>query len=211
MVGTLDLVQRSGGLKSALLEFSQQDRYVRGFQDLLSSHNLNIASVRQDQLIHTLDFFVLQHRLRNGQTIVEQFVATRRDLSQREREMLLGWREVVEGIFEVTGHDRVKGALVVENLIDDLTYRVLSNMGAEVFRTLRPGSFILARLVPIGEEWLVSGTMHPIAKRRHDAVYTAAANLALEQPKLAFRNPGSRRLVADLSSCRRRPSPNGLA
>jgi len=187
MVATLDLVQRSGRLKSALLEFSRQPRYARAFRDVLSAHNLNATAPRKDQLVHALDFFVLQHRLGNGQTIVEQFVAARRDLPQAEREMLLGWRDVVEGVFEVAGHDG--GALVVENLVDDLTYRVRSNMGSQVLGSLRPGSFVLARVVPVGEEWLVSGATHPIAKSQRDAVYTAAADLAMRQPKLAFRNP----------------------
>jgi len=188
LVATLDLVARSGGLKSELLEFCRQPRYDAAFRDAFSAHGINVAPASTDQLINVLDYFVLQHRLRNGQTIVEQFVAARRDLPEPEREMLLGWRDVVEGIFEVARHDG--SAIVVENLLDELTYRVRSNMGSNVFRPLHPGSFIVARLVPVGEEWLLSGATHPIAERGRDAVHKAAAELAMQQPKLVFRNPG---------------------
>jgi hypothetical protein len=57
-------------------------------------------------------------------------VASRLDLPEDERELLLGWRDIVEGIFEVQGRDG--DALVTENLVDELTYRVQSNMGPSV-------------------------------------------------------------------------------
>jgi hypothetical protein len=58
--------------------------------------------------------------------VVERFVASRADLPEHERELLLGWRNVVEGTFEVQCRDG--DALVTENLVDELTYRVHSNM-----------------------------------------------------------------------------------
>ena len=69
----------------------------------------------------------LQHRLPNGKTVVDQFVAGRPDLTAADREMLLGWRDPVEGIFEIRRKDR--DALILLNLLDDLEYRVYSNMG----------------------------------------------------------------------------------
>jgi hypothetical protein len=134
-----------------------------------------------------MDHFVLQHRLRNGKTVVEQFVAARPDLPEAERELLLGWRDVVEGIFEVQRRDG--DALLVDNLIDDLTYRVHSNMGPAVFRRMPRHSFLITRLVPIGNEWLISGatSVFPASQREH--LYRAAADFALRQPRLMFRNP----------------------
>jgi hypothetical protein len=64
-------------------------------------------------------------------------VANRPDLPEHERKLVLGWRDVVEGIFEVHGRDG--DAFVTENLVDELTYRVYSNMGPGVFRPLEPG------------------------------------------------------------------------
>jgi hypothetical protein len=101
--------------------------------------------------------------------------------------MLLGWRDVVEGIFEVVRRDG--DVLVVTNLVDELTYRVRSNMGGEVFRPLRPCSYVLARFVPIGSEWLVSGVIRPIERGRWKVAYAIAAELATKCPELLFRNP----------------------
>ncbi len=186
MATTADLVVRSGDLKRELIEYAQQPRYHQAFREALLSQDPSVVADEQ-KLTMFMDHFVLQHRLRNGKTVVEQFVAARPDLPEAERELLLGWRDVVEGIFEV--HHRDGDALVVENLIDELTYRVRSNMGPAVFRRTPRRSFLISRLVPIGPEWLISGatSVFPASKRAH--IYRIAADFALRQPALMFRNP----------------------
>ncbi len=101
--------------------------------------------------------------------------------------MLLGWRDVVEGIFEV--RRRAGEALVVVNLVDELTYRVRSNMGRTVFARMRLGSFLIARLVPVGDEWLLSGVSSVLPARDRAEAYRWAAELAVRHPALVFRNP----------------------
>lgn len=183
----IDLIERSGELKSELVEFARRPRYDEAFRQVLTAHHPAGRVIQDGELIDVLDRLVLQHRLRKGQTILEQFVASRPDLLAHEREMLLAWRDVVEGIFEVVC--REGEVLVVTNLVDELTYRVRSNMGGEVFRCLRPGSYMLARLVPFGSEWLVSGVVRPIDKGQRKMAYATAAELTMKCPRLLFRNP----------------------
>ena len=163
MTTIASLVERSADLKRELLEFSQQPRFDRDRREVLQDYLGNRFVDDELELVAALDHFLLQHELRSGQTVVERFVTNRPDLPGDERELLLGWRDVVEGIFEVEWHDG--DALVVENLIDELTYRVHSNMGPSVFRPLKPGSFMIGRLVPVGAEWLISGNLARYAKR----------------------------------------------
>ena len=177
----IDLVERSGELKAELVEFSRKPQYRRAFREVASAHLGEDRVIGEGKLIDILDRLVLQHRLPGGQTIVEQFVASRPDLPAPERDMLLGWRDVVEGIFEV-GH-RDGEVLIVTNLVDELTYRVRSNMGGEVFRVLRPRSHMIARLVPMGSEWQVSGVIHPIPRSGRKVAYTIAAELATNCPE----------------------------
>jgi hypothetical protein len=61
----------------------------------------------------------------------------------------------VQGPFEVQRRDGP--ALIVVNLVDDLTYRERSNLGTSVFRQMPRRSFLVTRLVPVGEEWMLSG------------------------------------------------------
>jgi hypothetical protein len=186
MSTTADLVERSGDLKRELVEYAQQPRYHQAFREALLSQDLSVMADEQ-KLTMFMDHFVLQHRLRNGRTVVEQFVAARPDLPEAERELLLGWRDVVEGIFEV--HHRAGDALVVDNLIDDLTYRVRSNMGPAVFRRMPRRSFLITRLVPVCDEWLISGATSVFPARERAHIYRIAADFALRQPALMFRNP----------------------
>ncbi|MEV4018821.1 hypothetical protein AB0J35_50845 [Nonomuraea angiospora] len=53
-----------------------------------------------------VDHFALQHRLASGDTVIDRFLRTHPGLGTQERAMLLGWRDVVEGIFEVQGKIR---------------------------------------------------------------------------------------------------------
>jgi hypothetical protein len=181
------LVERSADLKRELLEFSQQPLFDRERREVLQDHFPNRFVGDESDLIAALDYFLLQHELRSGKTVVERFVARRTDLSEEERELLLGWRNVVEGIFEVRCRDG--DALVTENLVDELTYRVHSNMGPRVFRPLKPGAFMIGRLVPVGPEWLISGNLAWYPKRERAAIYRTASEMAMRHPKSAFRNP----------------------
>ena len=67
--------------------------------------------------------------------------------------MLLGWRDVVEGVFEI--RERDGEAIIAVNLIDELTYRVYSNAGPVALAPMEPGCFMIARIVPIGVGWML--------------------------------------------------------
>jgi hypothetical protein len=60
----------------------------------------------EGEAIGMIDRFTLQHRLPDGKIVLERFLASRPGLSAADREMLRGWRDPVEGIFEVRGKDR---------------------------------------------------------------------------------------------------------
>ncbi|MEU4382368.1 hypothetical protein [Micromonospora echinofusca] len=182
-----DLLIRAGELKQQLVAFSQQRRYDRAFDDVLADQHHGRVALDEHALMILWDYFVLEHRLRDGRTVVEQFVAAHPELSGRERQMLLGWRDVVQGPFEVQGRDGA--ALVVVNLVDELTYRVRSNMGPSVFRRTPRRSFMLARLAAVGEEWMISGPMNVWRPQERDVAYQMALEMSLRAPEAVYRNP----------------------
>ncbi len=187
MVVSAELVWRSGDRKRELVEFSRRRRFDRAFRQAFERRFGEAPEVDEEQFINFLDFFVLQQRLPDGRTLVEHFVAEHPGLSEEERVMLLGWREVVEGVFRVQRRDG--DALVAVNLVDELTYRVRSNRGPAALASMRRGTFVIARLVPIGEEWLLSGASMVLSAADRDEAYQLAAKLATEHPALVFRNP----------------------
>ncbi|WP_251049404.1 hypothetical protein [Streptomyces sp. ISL-86] len=140
--------------------------------------------------IRIVDRFTLRYRLPDGSTVVDRLVAGRRDLTAVDREMLLGWRDPVEGIFEI---QRKEGdAVVLLNLVDDLEYRTYSNVGRAAFRGVSKGGFLHTCLVPVhsaGGAWLVSGAMSSYPRSSATEIARAALELATSQPELVFRNP----------------------
>jgi hypothetical protein len=187
MSASSNLVQRSGDLKGELVDFAQGSRFVRSFRQTLEERFADATVVDEEQFINFLDWFILQHRLPDGRTVVEHFLTAHSDLSDEERAMLLGWRDVVEGIFEVQRRDGE--ALLTVNLVDGLPYRVRSNMGPAVFSRMPRRSFLVTRLVPIGDEWLLSGATSVLPAASTAEAHHAAAQAALRHPALALRDP----------------------
>jgi hypothetical protein len=184
--GPLDrLVARSGDLKVALVTFAQHQRFRRAMS-AAAAQDVGSASDPETEAIEFMEHFMLRHRFEDGQTLVEKFAAERTDLPQDERDMLLGWVNPIEEILQI---QRIEGqSLVATSLFNDLTYRVRSNMGVQVFRPM-PGSFVALKLVPVLDEWLVSGVMVPFGADLAENVHGFAARRAMDHPEVTFRNP----------------------
>jgi hypothetical protein len=182
------LIERSGELKRDLVDFACSPRLERSLAAAMAEAGLE--EFDDADAIGIIDRFALQYRLPDGRTVVDRFVASRPDLDAADREMLLGWRDPVEGIFEIRGQDG--DAIILLNLIDDLEYRTYSNMGRVAFQALPKDGFVLARLVPIrpvAGAWLVSGMMSSYRKSDAGWIAKAALELATKRHELVFRNP----------------------
>jgi hypothetical protein len=181
------LVERSGALKRDLLAFAREPRFSRELRAALAQRFGPVVVGDEAEVADFLDHFMLLHRLTDGRTVVEHFVDAHPELPEAEREMLLGWRNAVEGIFEVLR--RRDDVLVALNLVDEMEYLVHSNMGPRVYRQTPDGSFLIARLVPIGEEWLLSGYLRTLPASARAEAHRLALDLSVQNPSLVFRNP----------------------
>jgi hypothetical protein len=185
------LIERSAELKRALVDFAVSPRLERRLERFMREGAGLYEVLIEDEAIDVIDRFALQYRPPNGKSVLDQFLASWPDLDAADRELLRGWRDPVEGIFEIRRRDG--DSLILLNLVDDLEYRTYSNMGPAAFRPLPRHGFVHARLVPVApvrDAWLVSGTMR--AYRKSDAVQVAqiALELATRLPELVYRNPG---------------------
>jgi hypothetical protein len=184
------LIERSAELKRALVDFALGPRMERHLERFMAEGTGLYEVLAEDEAIDAIDRFALLYRLPNGKTVLDQFLASWPDLSAADRQMLRGWRDAVDGIFEIRGRD--DDSLALLNLVDDLEYRTYSNMGPAAFRPLPKHGFVYARLVPIGpvsDAWLVSGSMRAYRKSDAAQVAQAALELATRMPELAHRNP----------------------
>jgi hypothetical protein len=181
------LLARTGELKRQLVDFAESPRFDRWLTSALQEAAGPERLLEESTLIRTIDDFIFTHRSADGKTVIDRFVATRPDLPPAERDMLLGWRDSVMGIFEV--RHKHEGSLTLLNLLDDLEYRTYSNMGLAAFRSVPVRGFLLTRLVPIAGVWLVSGLLSAYPESSSGMIAEIAIDLAVNQPALVFRNP----------------------
>ncbi|MDO8670040.1 MAG: hypothetical protein Q7O66_01240 [Dehalococcoidia bacterium] len=187
MTADTNLIARSGGLKREIITLARGPRFGPELYRELQRKFGEAGPADEGKRINFIDHFILQHHLGDGRTLLEHFVDERLDLPGAERAMLLGWRDVVEGIFEVLRMDGE--ALVTCNLVDDLTYRVRSNMGPGVFVNMPVGAFLMARLVPVDDEWLLSGDSGVWQAANGADARRMAREMAMNHRALMFRNP----------------------
>ncbi len=185
MVRAIDdeAVRRASELKQELLAFGYRTPRI---SRPLEKHLADAAPASECDLINAVDQFLLQVRLADGRTPVEHFCGSLRELSERDRSIVLGWRDVVEGVFEVAGHDG--DSLEATNLVDDLSYRVVSNLGPAGIAAVRAGDYLFTRIAPLGDVWMLTGVATIMLAADRPAVLRAAAELAVRHPELAFRN-----------------------
>jgi hypothetical protein len=188
-----DLLGQAADLKGELVAFVQSPPFARRLDALLLDAADRAGYLDEGTAVLTVDHFALQYRLPDGRTLVERFVMQRRPrLSDDEKKMLLGWRDVVEGCFEVGGRDG--DAVELHNLLDDLVYRVYSNMGRVAFTELRQGMFVVCRIVPLHPDtdaWVISGHIAAYRKSARRQVAQAAAQQITAHPELLRRNPAT--------------------
>lgn len=187
MVGIDEVVERSGALKRELLAFARRPQFERALKRELRRQFGDPVVAEEGELENFFDWFIQQYRRPDGRTLVDCFLKTRPDLPDPEQEFLRGWRDVVEGIFEVVGRDGP--ALVTVNLIDDLEYRMRANVGPSIFDRLPAGSFLGTRVVPVGGQWLLSGMSAQFGAHERDSLMRVVAETAMRHPELVFRNP----------------------
>src|SRR5262245_45971783 len=187
MPTTDDLIARSVALKQAMIEFVMQPRFDRAVRKAIEQRFGPVLGLEETELLNFLDWFILQCQLPRGRTVVEQFVEAHPELPAEEREMLLGWSDVVEGIFEVK--EQEGDALLLFNVLDELTYRAYSNVGPAIFAETPRGAFLNARLVPIRDVWMLSGSTDMLPSSVKHDIYSSVPQIASQLPRLVFRNP----------------------
>ena len=98
------MLEHCSDLKRQLVEFARSRRFSRQFDQALSAGSRGKA-VDESEFINIIDHFILQRPLPGGRTVVEAYVLAHPELAEADRQMLLGWRDVVEGVFEIRERD----------------------------------------------------------------------------------------------------------
>jgi hypothetical protein len=74
-------------------------------------------------------------------------------------------------------------------LVDELPYRIHANVGPGIFDRMPTGSYLIARVVPVGGDWLISGMPAILPAQAEPDAMQVAVRITLDRPDLVFHNP----------------------
>lgn len=186
------LLMRSSVLKRQLVDYAHEPRFDRHLTPLLEAAAVD-GKLEESEAIRVTDDFIMRYQFPGGGTVIDRFLWSRKDLDPVDREMLLRWRDPVDGIFEVVRTE--DDASIFLNLFDDMEYRVYSNTGRSVADFGAEVAFVATRLVPLDEDsWVISGILRTYGRGSASTLVQTVMELAAQSPALAFRNPEKVRL-----------------
>jgi hypothetical protein len=174
------LLERCSELKRRLVGFACSPRFSGQLDLALKEHATGRVASEAD-VTNVVDHFILQQPLTDGRTVAEVFAAEHPDLTEDDRQVLLGWREVVEGVFEI--REQAGDSITATSLGDDQTYRIRANAGPAALAPMRPGCFMTARIVPVGDDWMLSGAQQLYAASERPAMLRLAVELGIGHPR----------------------------
>ena len=174
------LLERCSELKRQLVEFACSPRFSGQLDKALKEHATGPVASEAD-VTNVVDHFILQQPLADGPTVAEVFAAEHPELTDDDRQVLQSWREVVAGVFEI--REQAGDSITATSLGDDRTYRIRANAGPAALAPMRPGCFMTARIVPAGDDWMLSGAQQLYAASERPAMLRLATALATGHPR----------------------------
>ncbi len=182
---TLDRIK---DIKTGLIIFSRRLEFREDFGVAVKDHFGEAKPESDFEWINFQDWFILQHELADGTTIIQRFAGHyKKHLGQDVRRLLEGWRLVIEGLFEVKDRDHAK--TYMRNLINEREYSVYATTSMEQTK-LNPGDFVTARIVPALGFHVFSGSLSVTptdgSQKQKAQFYRTALDIQMKYPARAF-------------------------
>ena len=196
-MGLRNQIDRAAALKGELVAYASGPGFVR----LLEAEMLDAAPHTddpQDAWVTAVESMIYDRPERGGKTLIERYLLGHKQLAPEDRLLLEGWRDrALYGVFEVAS--RKGDRLMLVNLVDELGYETYSTMGAAAIRPASPGNYVVTRVVPVGDAWLLSGIQRLFTKRDRTLVGSLVAGLIENDPTGPFRNAAKRELALEIN------------
>jgi hypothetical protein len=141
----------------------------------------------QDGFHEFTDNFVYSYRFPDNLTVIDRFVSETSDLGEKEKAIVLRWKDPVVGIFQVK--KTLPDGFVAENLINEVDYTIKPTAiprGLE--RSAKAGAFFRAKIIPVDDkEYIFSGTQEFLDISEKE-ILKRVAQLQMKNPQFAFRD-----------------------
>jgi hypothetical protein len=180
-----ELLERYASLKARLIAFVEE-RFASEIEDMVEERQVLGRELDRDEHDMLVDDVAHTALDASGRKAIDLFVESE-GLGGEDRGIVLGWRDHIVGCLEI---DRARWPLFeCTNLVDGLGYALVSNVGGQVSgHPFRQGTFVMTRLVPVRNAWMMSGVQSLYGPRDRWVAWGVAADIARNNPELFFRN-----------------------
>jgi hypothetical protein len=133
------------------------------------------------------DNFVYSYKFPDGLTIIERFVSETADLSEKEKVIILRWKDPIGGIFQVKR--ALPDGFIAENLINEVDYTIKPTTIPHQFERLaKPGAFFRAKIIPASDNEYIFSGVQKFLNISEKEVLKVVASFQMKHPELAFRD-----------------------
>jgi hypothetical protein len=172
-------LDRAERLKIELVEFVTKGELRNEYE---AEHKLFFEAAEPgDEHEHesVLDWFLFDWFDETGDSAITRYLDSRSGLDEADREILLDWQDSINSVFEI--RSTTKNSLQLKDLDSGDVYTV--NTRAE-HTPFKRGEFIIARLLPLGDDLIFSGLQFLMPDRE-----SALAWLEMRRAFDAFDSP----------------------
>jgi hypothetical protein len=187
-------IDRFGEIRKMFVDYFQyillkkDDTLKEAFFKAAKKEYGNPLVIQSEEEFHEFtDNFVYSYRFPDNLTVIDRFVSETSDLSEKEKEIVLGWKDPVGGIFQVKRI--LPDGFVAENLINEVDYTIKpTTIPHQLERLAKPGAFFRAKIIPvIDKEYIFSGAQEFLDISEKE-VLKVIASFQMKHPELAFRD-----------------------
>jgi hypothetical protein len=141
----------------------------------------------EDEFHEFTDNFVYSNRLPDNLTVIDRFVSETSGLTEKEKAIVLKWKDPVVGLFQVKR--TLPDGFVAENLINEVDYTIKPTTIPQRFEQLaRPGAFFRAKIIPASDSEYIFSGVQKFLDISEKEMLKRVAELQMKNPQFAFRD-----------------------
>ncbi len=187
-------IDRFGDIRKMLVDYFQDVLLKRDdtlkkafFKALREEYGDPLVVKSENGFYESTDNFMYSYRFLNDLTVFDRFIAETPDLSEKEKAIVLRWKDPVVGLFQVKRS--LPDGFVAENLINEVDYTIKpTTIPQHLERLAGPGAFFRAKIIPVSDKEYIFSGVQEFLDIPEEEILKVAASLQLEHPEFAFRD-----------------------
>ncbi len=174
-----EILKKAAELKSKLVDFAHSAQFNKEFKKAIKKKFGDPAVFEaEEEFVDFVDWFMLEKRFKDGETVLEKFIKTDTNLTEKEKEILLGWKKTKSLLFTV--QKKLRDGFILVDVIEGKEYLVKPTAKKPRLK-VRKGDYLFSRIVPLEDYYTFSGVSRVISKKDFERANLTAKNLAFSK------------------------------